>query len=89
MEEILKSGSNTLIVDVRTKEEFRSGHIGKSINIPLDIISVEAKKLHKYDNIIVVCASGIRSAQAKSILDGKGLKNVYDGGSWQSYNSAN
>jgi rhodanese-related sulfurtransferase len=87
MVEIVNSGNNTLIVDVRSKEEFRSGHVENSVNIPLDRISGEMEKLRYYDNIIVVCASGMRSAQAKSILLGKGLKNVYDGGAWQSLNS--
>jgi rhodanese-related sulfurtransferase len=87
MAELLKSESNTLIVDVRSKEEFRGGHIEKSINIPLDRISGEVEKLRKYGNIIIVCASGMRSAQAKSILSSKGLKNVFNGGGWQSFNA--
>jgi rhodanese-related sulfurtransferase len=87
MVEIVNSDSNTLIVDVRSKEEFRGGHIENSVNIPLDRMSGEVEKLRKYNNIIVVCASGMRSAQAKSILVGKGLKNVHNGGAWQSLNS--
>lgn len=85
MSQILKSEGNTIIVDVRTKEEFHGGHIEKSVNIPFDSLSGEAEKLQKYDHVIVVCASGMRSALAKSILTGKGLKNVHDGGGWQSY----
>ncbi|GHT66560.1 hypothetical protein AGMMS50239_28210 [Bacteroidia bacterium] len=87
MVEIINSDSNTLIVDVRSKEEFRGGHIENSVNIPLDRISGETEKLRKYNHIIVVCASGMRSAQAKSILAGKGLKSVHNGGAWQSLNS--
>jgi rhodanese-related sulfurtransferase len=86
MLELVNSG-NTLIVDVRSKEEFRGGHIENSVNIPLDSISGETEKLRHYDNLILVCASGMRSAQAKSILLGKGLKNVSNGGAWQSLNS--
>lgn len=80
-----RTESHTIIVDVRTKEEFRDGHIEKSINIPLDRVSGEAGKLREYEHVVVVCASGVRSAQATSILVGKGLKNVFDGGGWQSF----
>ena len=81
---MLKSSEKTVIVDVRTSEEFRGGHISNSINIPLDKISSSAEQLRDYDHVIVVCASGMRSAQAASILKSKGFTNVVNGGSWTS-----
>jgi rhodanese-related sulfurtransferase len=81
----LEPESNTIIVDVRTKEEFCGGHIERSINIPFDRVSEEAEKLREYEHVVVVCASGKRSAQATSVLVDKGLKNVFDGGGWQSF----
>lgn len=81
IEEYLKKGA--MVVDVRTKEEFMSGHVKGSINIPLSILNTSLGKLRKYDHIIVCCRSGARSGQAKGILEASGIKNVINGGSWQ------
>ncbi|MCL2596477.1 MAG: rhodanese-like domain-containing protein [Paludibacter sp.] len=83
LEQIALSDS-TVIVDVRTPEEFATGHIEKSINIPLDVIAVQNEQLRDYQSIITVCRSGVRSGKAKAILEGLGFKNVFNGGGWQS-----
>ncbi|MDA4679967.1 rhodanese-like domain-containing protein, partial [Enterobacter asburiae] len=77
--------NGALIVDVRTKEEFKSGNAAKSINIPLDQIQNELKKLGpKKDRVIITCCrSGNRSRVAKSILKSAGYTEVHNGGSWQ------
>ena len=74
---------NPQYVDVRTVSEFRDGHNSKSINIPLDQLSKDMQKLDKNRPIVVVCASGVRSAQAKKILVEAGFKNTVNGGSWK------
>jgi rhodanese-related sulfurtransferase len=71
---IIENGA--IIIDVRTLGEFSGGHIKGSVNIPLDKIQV----------IIVCCASGMRSSNAKRVLTKNGLEEVYDGGSWMSIN---
>jgi rhodanese-related sulfurtransferase len=84
--ELLQEGA--LIVDVRTKGEFASGHVPGAINIPLDTLSGQLGKLKGKDQpIITCCASGMRSASAKSILEAKGFSRVYNGGSWVSLKS--
>lgn len=72
------------IVDVRSQGEYASGHIKGSINIPVDKLKANLSKLNKDKNkpIITCCASGIRSASAKSILKLNGYTEVYNGGSW-------
>lgn len=82
--ELVKNGA--IVIDVRSKAEFQGGHIKGSINIPLDRIQSEASKLKKDKVIITCCASGMRSASAKSILKSKGFE-VYNGGGWYSLNS--
>lgn len=78
----LKQGAS--IIDVRTSGEFNGGHIKGSKNIPLHQIGAYADKLKKAGQpVIVCCASGMRSAQAKSVLAHKGIE-VYNGGSWSS-----
>lgn len=73
-----------IVVDVRTAGEFSQGHIKGSVNIPVDRIALQADQLKaRKKPVITCCASGMRSATAKSILESKGIAEVYNGGSWQ------
>lgn len=79
--ELIANGA--IIIDVRTKGEFSSGHAKGSVNVPLDQLSGHLKKLkNKEDAIITCCASGMRSASAKSFLKGQGYTNVHNAGPW-------
>ena len=81
--ELVKSGA--VILDVRTKGEYASGHIKGSINIPVEQLGSNLSKLKNKNNVIITCcASGMRSASAKGLLTSKGYTNVYNGGSWSS-----
>lgn len=76
------NSTSTLVVDVRTVEEFRGGAYPGAVNIPLDEITFN---LEKFGNnlsreIIVYCASGARSAYAQKILTQMGYSNVKNGG---------
>ena len=71
------------IIDVRTPAEFSNGHIKQSKNIPLQQLKSEMKKLDLKKPIITCCASGMRSASAKSILQENGF-DVHNGGGWAS-----
>jgi len=80
--QLFKEGA--IIVDVRSKGEFESGHIQGSINIPVDQLRNNLPKLkEKNKPIITCCASGMRSASAKVLLLSQGFKEVYNGGGWQ------
>ena len=83
--QLVKDGA--IIIDVRTKGEYQQGHIKGSQNIPLDVLSSNLSKLNKEKIIITCCASGMRSAQAKSILLSNGFSNVYNGGGWNGLNN--
>ena len=76
------------IIDTRSPEAYEKGHLKGAINIPLDRFSGQFKKLKSDKTIIVFCASGARSGQAKSILDQNGYKDVINGGGWRSVESA-
>jgi rhodanese-related sulfurtransferase len=72
------------IIDVRTPEEFRQGHLKNSTNIPLNVIGQKLPELKKKGKVIItVCRSGSRSGMAKSLLTRQGLE-VYNGGAWTS-----
>ena len=75
--------SGAVLIDVRTSEEFASGHIAGAINIPLDQISEKIEKQipDKQQALLVYCLSGTRSGMARRILRGKQYENSYNLGS--------
>jgi phage shock protein E len=80
--DLVKQGA--IILDVRSKGEYQGGHIKGSINIPVDTLNNNLSKLKKDKPIITCCASGMRSASAKSILKSNGYNEVHNGGGWSS-----
>jgi phage shock protein E len=83
---LLQQGA--IIIDVRSKGEYNSGHIQNSLNIPVDTLRQNLGKLKDKNQIIITCcASGMRSASAKSILKANGFSEVYNGGGWASLKS--
>jgi rhodanese-related sulfurtransferase len=84
-QELVKSGAQ--IIDVRTPAEYKSGHIRGSVNIPLQTISSQLGRIKKDKPVITCCASGMRSASAKSILKSNGYEDVHNGGGWMSLDS--
>lgn len=69
------------LVDVREKMEFAEGSVKGAVNIPLGTIAAELNKFKDKKHIVVFCRSGMRSGQAKKILEANGIANVYNGGS--------
>ena len=69
---------NVTIIDVRSVDEYESGHIKNAINLPLDII--ENIDIPRDNKVIVYCQSGRRSNQAAIKLLGLGYDNIYDMG---------
>lgn len=79
--ELVRQGA--IIMDVRTKNEFVGGHIKRSVNIPVNMLSNNLGRFKDKDKaIITCCATGMRSGSAKSILKSNGYTQVYNGGSW-------
>lgn len=79
------------IIDVRTPAEFETAHIPGSYNVPLHLLKEHTAEIagHLDQDIVLVCRSGIRAAQAEQTLAGSGLPNVHllDGGitAWQQH----
>jgi rhodanese-related sulfurtransferase len=69
-----------ILVDVRTPEEYSSGHIPTAVNIPVSTIAMNLPTEDRSALIIVYCASGRRSAVAKKTLDGLRFIRVVDFG---------
>ncbi len=76
------------ILDVRSSEEFKGGHLKGSKHIPLDQLGSRASELDKSQPVLVVCAAGPRAARGASLLKRAGFDKVYvlGGGfnEWQS-----
>ena len=77
-----------VILDVRTPEEFNSGHIENAINIDYKSTNFkdEVKKLDKNKIYVVYCHSGRRAAASGDIMEQLGFKNIYNIGGvlqWQ------
>lgn len=68
------------VVDVRTADEYASGHIEGAVNIPVDSIgSTQPSQLSDLDApVLVYCRTGVRSKQAATALVNLGYKHVYD-----------
>jgi phage shock protein E len=80
---LVKAGA--IVLDVRSKGEFSGGHIKGAMNIPVNSLDQNLNKFKdKNQTIITCCASGMRSATAKSILTANGFNNVHNAGSWYS-----
>ena len=80
--DLLQRGA--LIVDVRTPEEYRGGHITESVNIPLNMIPNKVNELKRKNKpIITCCRSGARSGMAADQLRQAGIE-VENGGPWNS-----
>lgn len=79
---IMDQDSSAIILDVRTKDEFNTGHIEGALLIPdTDIVEKAEETLtDKAATILVYCRSGRRSALAAADLVELGYSNVYDFG---------
>ncbi|UXY32009.1 rhodanese-like domain-containing protein [Streptomyces sp. HUAS TT20] len=91
---LTQSGHGPRLLDVRTPGEFHTAHIPGSYNVPLDTLREHrAELLHHLDeDVVLICRSGARAAQAEQALAEAGLPNlrVLDGGvmAWESAGGA-
>lgn len=73
-----------IVVDVRTPAEYNSGHSKGSKNIPINALASKFQTL-KNKEVILVCRSGARAGQAKSMLEKQGIT-AHNAGAWQNAN---
>lgn len=78
--------NNAKIIDVRTFEEYKGGHVVGSINIPLQEIQLRIEEIKSMNQpLILCCASGNRSGVASQYLKNQGVDCI-NGGSWLDVN---
>lgn len=74
------AGAFAVVVDVRTAEEFASGHVPSAVNIPLDQLKGRVAELapHRDAKVAVICQSGARSLAASMTLVEQGFTGIVD-----------
>ncbi len=77
--------NNEVFIDVRTVEQFESGHIQNALHIPYNEISqkIAQQVPDKNTKIILYCKSGGRAGKALTSLNLLGYKNVVNAGGYQ------
>jgi len=86
--EALKLDKHITLLDVRTRIEFKSGHIDRSINLPLSELQIKVEKLYpmKDKKFFIVCQSGARAADACHIMKELGYTDVVSIGGVSTWN---
>jgi phage shock protein E len=81
--EYLRNGA--MVIDVRSVNEFESGHILQAYNMPLDRIDILVPSAVRDKNKVLLlhCSTGVRSGMAKKKLEDMGYKNVFNLGSYE------
>ena len=81
--QMLNQGKS-VVLDIRSPEDFAAGHIRDARHIPLKELKSRISELDKFKSksVIVVCSSGAQSSRAAGVLKGAGFGDVYslDGG---------
>ncbi|WP_156108467.1 rhodanese-like domain-containing protein [Campylobacter sputorum] len=89
-DEVVKEMSNpdSVIIDVRIKDQFNAGHIDGALNIPLADIDANMDKFKSLNGkkIIFYCNTGKQSGQAAKKLEEKGIQNVFNADGVKDYN---
>ena len=81
-----KNAAGAVLLDVRTPQEYREGHIPGSQNVPLQQLDKVEEVTENKDTILYVyCRSGARSRQAVSLLQAMGYTNVHNIGGITAY----
>jgi phage shock protein E len=78
------SADKIIVIDVRSKKEWDSGHVGQAIHIPHTEIAERISEVtnDKDAKIVVYCAVGGRAGQAKTSLEKLGFTNVENAGGY-------
>ena len=81
-----RKANGAILLDVRTPQEYREGHIPGSKNLPLQTIDKVDSIVENKDTVLYVyCHSGARSRQAASLLQYMGYSNVTNIGGITAY----
>ncbi|HBF4442065.1 TPA: rhodanese-like domain-containing protein [Clostridioides difficile] len=80
LKEMMKNEKDILLLDVRTKDEFRECKIENAINISLQELINNIDEIYDYKDkkVVVYCRSGHRSVTACNLLAEEGFEHLYN-----------
>jgi len=74
----LLNAKSVILIDVRTPDEFKNGHIDGSRNIPINVLEAHIDELRTDKIVVTVCAKGGgRSEKAAGLLKSHGIKSRF------------
>jgi len=76
LSELLSSGNDLQVIDVRQPGEYSNGHVPSAVNAPLARVGERAPEFDPNRRTAVICAGGFRSSAATSVLERWGFKNL-------------
>jgi len=76
--QFVDGGAAHQLVDVRTAEEFASGHLPGAVNIPLPELAGRLGEIATDEPVVLYCRSGNRSGQAAQLLTAEGYTQILD-----------
>lgn len=74
---LVESNFSLIILDVRTREEFESDHIGGAILIPVSELEDRLDELSKEEELLIYCRTGNRSSNSVNILKANGYTKIF------------
>src|SRR4030095_3987337 len=81
IKEALRRGA--IVIDIRTASEFDRGKVPDSINIPIDRININLKRIVQMKAPIIICSnSDSENERVIEVLKANGVNEIYNGGSW-------
>lgn len=81
LKEALRRGA--IIIDIRTAAEFDRGKVRDSINIPVDRININLKRIVQMNTAVIICSnSDAENERVIEVLKANGVKEIYNGGNW-------
>lgn len=87
----MEAGKAPVILDVRTPEEYRDGHLPGAVNIPHDQLAERLDEVpaDRDEEIVVHCHSGGRAGMAEEVLRDAGYAQVRDlEGHWKGWSAS-
>ena len=78
--ELKSKQEKVVVLDVRSQQEYDSGHVPGALHIPYDELAgrVDEVKAQEADKVVVYCEAGGRAGKAEATLQEAGFENVYD-----------
>jgi rhodanese-related sulfurtransferase len=75
---LLSRTPKAFLLDVRTPDEYRQGHLRGAVLVPLSDLERRVREVPRNRTVLVYCAVGSRSRMAAGLLAGKGYAQVYN-----------